>query len=88
MICLYCQKAFSNEDAFSIPKGEVISLSQCSKFKPKNNVAELFFNSIPVACGNCIHWGGKKCKDEAELLAEWEKKHGAYEHMMRDNKGV
>jgi hypothetical protein len=63
-------------------------MSQCSKFKPLDNIAELFFNYIPVACANCIRWNGNKCKVEAELLAEWEKKHGAYEHMMRQNKGV
>jgi len=66
----------------------VILLSNCEKFKPKDNAAESFFNIVPVACGNCTCWTGKKCKDEAELLAEWEREHGAYEHMMRQNKGV
>jgi hypothetical protein len=42
----------------------------------------------PANCPNCQHWNGKKCKDEAIILAEWEKKHGAYVRMMRDNKGV
>jgi hypothetical protein len=39
-------------------------------------------------CGNCQKWTGKKCRDEAELLAEYDREHGAYDHMMRDNRGV
>ena len=39
-------------------------------------------------CINCRHWAGKKCKDEALIIAEWDKVHGAYEYMMRDNKGL
>ena len=39
-------------------------------------------------CGNCQKWNGKKCRDEAQLLAEWDAKHRAYERMMAENKGV
>jgi hypothetical protein len=63
-------------------------LSQCSKFKPKDNITELFFNCVPVACANCILWTGNKCKVEAELLAEWDREHGAFERQMRQNRGV
>jgi hypothetical protein len=39
-------------------------------------------------CVNCHYWNGKKCKDEALLIAEWDKKHRAYEWMMQSNRGV
>jgi hypothetical protein len=39
-------------------------------------------------CPNCHHWDGVRCKDEAELLAEWERKHGGFDRMMRGNRGV
>ena len=39
-------------------------------------------------CINCKHWGGTRCKDEALIIAEWDKEYGALEWMMRDNKGV
>jgi len=41
-----------------------------------------------ATCINCHHWGGKKCKDEALLLAEWDREHGVYDYIMKDNKGV
>lgn len=39
-------------------------------------------------CINCRHWGGKQCKDEALILAEWDKRHRSYELMMQQNRGV
>lgn len=39
-------------------------------------------------CINCYRWNGKRCKIEAQLLAEWDKKHRPYERMMQDNRGV
>lgn len=39
-------------------------------------------------CVNCHRWAGKKCKDEAEILAEWQEKYEAWELMMRGNRGV
>lgn len=41
-----------------------------------------------INCPNCVHWSGDRCKDEATLLAEWDRKYKHYEFMMRDNKGV
>lgn len=44
--------------------------------------------SAKVNCPNCIHWGGKKCKDEALIIAEYDKRHRAFELMMQSNRGV
>lgn len=39
-------------------------------------------------CCNCQHWSGKRCNDEAMLIAEFDRLHRAYEYMMQHNKGV
>ncbi|AFM00322.1 hypothetical protein Desde_1933 [Desulfitobacterium dehalogenans ATCC 51507] len=39
-------------------------------------------------CANCSRWTGKKCRDEAELLAREQKKHGWADRMMRKNLGI
>ena len=39
-------------------------------------------------CVNCRKWTGKKCRDEAMLIADWEKAHGAYDRQMRTNRGA
>lgn len=44
--------------------------------------------SAKVNCPNCHHWDGKKCKDEARVLAEEQREHGWAERMMRGNRGV
>ena len=65
-------------------------MSQCSKFKEKDNIAESFYNSVPVACGNCRHWSGKKCEDESVIreLYEESPKFKALDRMMRQNRGI
>lgn len=39
-------------------------------------------------CINCRRWAGKRCRDEAELLYEEQRKHGWADRMMRENRGV
>jgi hypothetical protein len=41
-------------------------------------------------CTNCQHWDPKKnrCKDEALIIAEYDKRHRSYELMMQSNKGL
>ncbi|RNC62772.1 MAG: hypothetical protein AWM53_01991 [Candidatus Dichloromethanomonas elyunquensis] len=58
-----------------------MTIAKCLHYKPIDSKEK-------VNCINCKRWAGKKCKDEALMLAEYEKRHGAYEHMMRENKGV
>lgn len=56
-------------------------MPRCKHYKPIN-IAD------KCNCANCQRWTGKKCKDEAELLAEYEHRYGALEHMVTQNKGV
>jgi hypothetical protein len=56
-------------------------MSRCKYFKPKEK-------GCRENCANCKRWSGKKCKDEASIIAEWDKRHRAFERMMQSNRGV
>ena len=56
-------------------------MSVCKYIKPidpsgKNN------------CLNCKKWTGKRCGDEAKLLAEEQMRYGPIDKLMRENRGV
>lgn len=59
----------------------VMQLVRCCLFKAIEP-------GVKENCANCVKWTGKRCRDEAELLALWEKEHGTWEYMMRENRGV
>ena len=60
----------------------------CKLYKAKDADEYEYAKTTGTSCGNCLRWDGKRCRDEAELLGEWEKEHGAYERMMRTNRGA
>lgn len=60
--------------------GKVMQLN-CQYFKAKDPKASK--DHI-----NCVHWYGNRCKIEASMFAEWDKKHRSFERMMTENKGV
>ena len=39
-------------------------------------------------CPNCRRWTGKRCKDEATLLADEQRRYGPTDKMMRGNRAV
>ena len=54
---------------------------RCPLFDPDNN-------NDKESCGNCRRWTGKRCRDEAELLHEEQRRYRALDKMMRENRGV
>lgn len=62
---------------------EAVFTLKCWHYNPKNE-------DDKENCPSCYHWDSARgrCKDEALLLAEWERVNGKYEYMMRNNKGV
>ena len=68
-------------------------MSNCAKFKEKDDAAESFFNIVPVACANCGNCKSRNvvtCSVRAELneLYDESPKFKALDHMMRGNRGV
>jgi len=60
----------------------VMQLSNCMHFDSSVGAGE------KVNCANRTRWNGKKCKDEAVLIYEFDKRHRAFERMMQQNKGI
>jgi hypothetical protein len=58
-------------------------LAKCKYFEPIEK-------GVKENCANCVRWNGKRCRDEAKLLEEYEesKEFKAFDYMMRQNKGV
>lgn len=53
----------------------------CKLYKPIDKKAK-------TNCINCHQWIGKRCKNEAELLAREQKRYGSTDRMMRENRGI
>ncbi|AFM00768.1 hypothetical protein Desde_2433 [Desulfitobacterium dehalogenans ATCC 51507] len=49
---------------------------------------DLIDKAAKANCINCRQWTGKKCRDEAELLADEQRRYGAVDRMMRGGIGV
>lgn len=58
-------------------------MARCVLFTPIESVGT-------KACTNCKRWNGKRCIDEQRLQEMYEESEEfkAFDHMMRDNKGV
>ena len=56
-------------------------MQRCKHFEAKDHGGK-------VNCGSCAKWTGNKCRDEALLLAEWDKEHRWAEREMQQSKGV
>jgi hypothetical protein len=43
----------------------------CKAYKQKDNISDLFLDTIPVNCGNCEYWSIRlgRCKDEHRVVA-------------------
>lgn len=58
-----------------------MQLCRCRLYEPADVAAK-------ENCANCRRWNGKRCRDEAELLYEEQRRYGALDKMMRENRGV